>query len=206
MAGRINSRAGWRRRAAAAASAAALAAAVAVPASAQDLRQAGAGNPDLTSDFARYEVVPDEQLGKMRGGFLLPAGVLNFAIDVAAQVNGQRIYDGQMTYTPGAGIGGSVTHYDTSGLGLPVTGDVKLSDAINQIVTSIRAGNGNVALAGYNGANGFVMTVQNTLSNVVIQQQMQVRLDLAASHFIQSQAVTNLQNRMGQLRYLSSFH
>jgi hypothetical protein len=193
---------GWRRRAAAGAYAAAFAAAVAAPAAAEDegMRR-GHG---LVGEFAHYEVVPDEELGKMRGGFLLPAGILNFAIDVAAQFNGQRIYDGQLSYSPGTGFSNTVTHYDTTNLGVPVSGKVKLGDAINQIVTSVQAGDGNVAPTRFNGANGFVVTVQNSLSNVVIQQQMQVRLDLEASRFIQSQTVTNMRSRLGQLRHMSS--
>jgi len=195
--------AGWRRRVAAGAYAAALAVSVAAPAYAEDLRQTEGG---IAGGFARYEVVPDEQLDKMRGGFLMPAGILNFAIDIAAQFNGHRIYDGQLTYSPGAGLASSVTHYDTSGLGVPVSGNVKLGDAINQIVTSVQAGNGNVAPESFNGANGFFVTVQNTLSNVVIQQQMRVRLDLDADHFLPSHAVMGLRNRLQQMQHFGSFH
>lgn len=172
------------------------------PALAQEFRPA---DRQLVADFARYEAVPDEQLAQMRGGFVMPTGLLNFAIDVAAQINGQRIYEGRLTFSPATGITGGVTNFDTSGFGVPVTGNVKLTDAINQVVTSIQAGNGNVAPVGFNGANGFTMTVQNTLSNVVIQQQMQVQLDLQAAQFIESQAVTNMRTRMGQLRYLGTF-
>lgn len=172
------------------------------PALAQELRPAGR---QLVAEFARYEAVPDEQLAQMRGGFVMPTGLLNFAIDVAAQINGQRIYEGRLTFSPATGVTGGVTNFDTSGFGVPVTGNVKLTDAINQVVTSIQAGNGNVAPVGFNGANGFMMTVQNTLSNVVIQQQMQVQLDLQAARFIESQAVTNMRTRMGQLRYLATF-
>jgi hypothetical protein len=159
----------------------------------------------LVTELARYEAVPDEELAKMRGGFVVPNGLLNFAIDVAAQINGQRIYEGRLTFSPATGITGGVTNFDTSGFGVPVTGNVKLTDAINQVVTSVQAGKGNVAPTSFNGANGFLMTVQNTLSNVVIQQQMQVQLDLQASQFIQSQAMTNMQARMGQLRHLNTF-
>lgn len=168
----------------------------------QELRPAGS---QLVAELARYETVPDEELAKMRGGFVVPNGLLNFAIDVAAQINGQRIYEGRLTFSPAAGVTSGVTNFDTSGFGVPVAGNVKLADAVNQIVTSVQAGNGNVAPMSFNGANGFMMTVQNTLSNVVIQQQMQVQLDLQASQFIQSQAVTNMQARMSQLRHLSTF-
>lgn len=171
-------------------------------ASAQELRPAG---EQIVAEFARYEVVPDEQLARMRGGFVMPTGLLNFAIDVAAQINGQRIYEGRLTFSPATGVTGGVTNFDTSGFGVPVAGNVKLADAINQVVTSVQTGNGNVAPTSFNGANGFMMTVQNTLSNVVIQQQMAVQLDLQASQFIQSQAVTNMRSRMGQLRHLSTF-
>ena len=159
--------------------------------------------PALVTEFARYEVVPDEQLSKMRGGFLVPSGILNFAVDVAAQINGHRLYEGHLTYSPSAGIGGGVTQYDTSALGVPVSSNVNLNDAVNQIVTAIQAGHGNVAPSGYNGANGFVMSVQNTLSNVVIQQQMHVRLDLEANRFLESQATTQWRSRLAQLRYLN---
>jgi hypothetical protein len=172
------------------------------PALAQELRP---GDRQLVAELSRYEKVSDEQLAKMRGGFVVPNGLLNFAIDVAAQINGQRIYEGRLTFSPATGVTGGVTNFDTSGFGVPVTGNVKLTDAINQIVTSVQAGNGNVAPTGFNGANGFMMTVQNTLSNVVIQQQMAVQLDLQANQFIQSQAVTDMQARMGQLRHLATF-
>lgn len=172
------------------------------PALGQDLRSA---DPQLVAELGRYETVSDAELAKMRGGFVVPNGLLNFAIDVAAQINGQRIYEGRLTFSPATGMTGGVTNFDTSGFGVPVTGNVKLTDAINQVVTSVQAGKGNVAPVGFNGANGFMMTVQNTLSNVVIQQQMQVQLDLQANQFIQPQAVTSMQARMGQLRHLNTF-
>jgi hypothetical protein len=198
---RIAARAKYRRTGRALAVAGFAGVMAAGPALSQELP---AAEPQLVAELARYETVPDEQLAKMRGGFVVPNGLLNFAIDVAAQINGLRIYEGRLTFSPATGITGGVTHFDTSGFGVPVTGNVKLTDAINQIVTSVQAGNGNIAPVGFNGANGFMMTVQNTLSNVVIQQQMQVQLDLEADRFIPSQAVMNLQSRMSQLRHLTA--
>jgi hypothetical protein len=160
-------------------------------------------DPQLVAELTSYEVVPDAELAKMRGGFVVPNGLLNFAIDVAAQINGQRIYEGHLTFSPATGVTGGVTNFDTSSFGVPVTGNVKLADAINQVVTSVQAGKGNVLPPSFNGTNGFIMTVQNTLSNVVIQQQMQVQLDLQASKFLESQAVANMRTRMGQLNHLT---
>lgn len=157
----------------------------------------------LETEFAVYEVVPDKELSELRGGFILPDGVLNFAIDVAAQINGQRIYDGQLSFSPG-GMVGSITQHDTTGLGVPVTGNVSLGDAINQVVTSIQAGNGNIAPSNFNGTNGFVMSVQNTLSNVAIQQHLGIRLDLDAGQFLPSVSTAAMRNRMGQLQHMSN--
>lgn len=156
----------------------------------------------LTSEFGEYKKVPDEQLAKMRGGFVMPTGLLNFSVDLAAQINGLPIYQGSLTFTPGAGVTNNITVFDTTGPefgGVPVTGDVNIAGEVNQIVASVQAGNGNVAPATFGGASGFVATVQNTVSNVAIQQQMRVRLDLSADHFLPSVATTQLRSRLEQV-------
>lgn len=151
------------------------------------------------ADFGLYERVPDPELAKMRGGFVIPTGLLNFAIDLAAQINGQPIYQGRLTFSPGTGVTNEIEHFDTSGFGVPVTGNVNVNDAISQVVTSVQAGDGNVAPAAFADAEGVVLTVQNTLSNVVIQQQMRLQLDLEAGAFMESPAGLSLRNRMRQL-------
>jgi len=156
----------------------------------------------LTADFQQYKKVPDEQLAKMRGGFVMPAGLLNFSVDLAAQINGLPIYQGSLTFSPGAGVTNNITVFDTTGPefgGVPVTGDVNIAGEVNQIVSSVQAGNGNVAPSTFAGASGFVATVQNTVSNVAIQQEMRVRLDLSADHFLPSVAATQLRSRLQQV-------
>ena len=152
-----------------------------------------------TGDFTQYEKVPDKQLAKMRGGFVVPAGLLHFSVNLNAQINGQPIYAGSLTYNQGdPGVTDTVTvstPFDVNGK--PVTGDVR--SGINQVVASVQAGNGNFAPGTFDGGTGFVATVQNTISNVAIQQEMRVRLDLSADHFLPSAAATALRNRLQQV-------
>jgi hypothetical protein len=161
----------------------------------------------LTTDFKQYKKVPDEQLAKMRGGFVMPTGLLNFSVELAAQINGLPIYQGTLTFSPGTGVTNNITVFDTTGPefnGVPVTGDVNIAGEMNQIVASVKAGNGNVSPTTFAGATGFVATVQNTVSNVAIQQEMRVRLDLSADHFLPSVAATQLRNNLRQVRNLSN--
>jgi len=136
----------------------------------------------------------------MRGGFVIPNGLLNFAISLAAQINGRPIYQGSLTFSPSTGLTNDIHHFDTSGFGVPVAGTVNLNDAIDQVVTSVKAGDGNVVPAEFGGTKGVVMTVQNTLSNVVIQQEMRLQLDLDANEFLQSPAAASMRGRFRQLR------
>ena len=174
-----------------------------VPALADPGKSAGRA---MTADFKQYKKVPDEQLAKMRGGFVMPTGLLNFSVDLAAQINGLPIYKGSLTFSPGTGVTNNITVYDTTGpefSGVPVTGEVNIAGEMNQIVASVKAGNGNVSPTTFAGATGFVATVQNTVSNVAIQQEMRVRLDLSADHFLPSVAATRLRGNLDQVRNLS---
>jgi hypothetical protein len=156
----------------------------------------------LTSDFKQYKKVPDEQLAKMRGGFVMPDGILSFSVDLHAQINGAEIYRGNISYD-GMGRISTVDNHAEGNTptmigGVPVIANVR--DGINQVVASVRAGEaGSNTVSPFDNTTGFVATVQNTLSNVAIQQQMQVHLKLSADHFLPSVAATQLRSRLQQM-------
>lgn len=157
----------------------------------------------FTSDFRQYKIIPDEQLAKMRGGFVMPDGILSFSVDLAAQINGETIYTGGISFdrSVSPNVVNTVNNYadgDTPTMigGVPVIANVR--DGINQVVTSVRAGEGNM-VSPFANTTGFVATVQNTLSDVAIQQQMQVQLELSADHFLPSPAATRLRSRVQQM-------
>lgn len=155
----------------------------------------------FTSDFRHYKIIPDEQLAKMRGGFVMPDGILSFSVDLAAQINGETIYTGGISFNHTDGLINTVDNHaagDTPTMigGVPVIANVK--HGINQVVASVLAGEGNM-VSPFANTTGFVATVQNTVSDVAIQQQMQVQLELSADHFLPSPAATQLRSRVQQM-------
>jgi hypothetical protein len=127
-----------------------------------------AGAPGAAADdaFAGYRKLSNAELDSNRGGFIGVGGITYFSIDLAGIVNGQQLYDFHASLS-----NGQITQ-NGSGNGVSV-------DA-NRILAQIQNGTGN-SNGGFTGTHGLVNNVQNSLSNVVIQQIANLRIDLSAA-------------------------
>jgi len=129
---------------------------------------------DLTviNDFQKFEIVSDHDLDSMRGGFNLGSlGILRFSIDFAANIDNTPIYDGGLSFD-GTTFTNTLTIHD------PTRGNVTFDNALGQITAAVQNGGFNTSPGSFSQAGGAFNIVQNSQSNIVIQQITSIAVDL----------------------------
>ncbi len=123
----------------------------------------------VAASFSGYARLAEEQLDELRGGFVTASGVEHFSLKLSTLQGTALMSEFIISLT------------DAGTLSVNESSMINLSDAQNQVVATFQLGEGNLVPVNFLGANGLFNVVQNSLSDVVIHQNIEIRLDLAGA-------------------------
>lgn len=146
---------------------------------ADEARADGLTFESFENPFASYTPLDHETLDGMRGGFLAGGLFQFFSISMDASMNGSQLYEASWD--------------STSGLTVNPTANPNATSSVTfngqQLSSIIQSGGGNmVGNTAFQGGGGVFNVIQNTLDNVVIQQNTQIRLDIDRSMISESRS------------------
>lgn len=123
----------------------------------------------VAASFSGYARLAVEQLDELRGGFVTASGVEHFSLRLTTFIDNALMDEFVISLT------------DAGTLAINESSIIGLADAQNQVVATLQLGEGNLVPVNLIGASGLFNIVQNTLSDVVIRQNVEIRLDLAGA-------------------------
>jgi hypothetical protein len=127
--------------------------------------------------LARYERVPDRELDKLRGGFITPNGFVRVGIDLQGSIEGVDVprieFSAQIERDTRNGTNSVVINDDPAN-GVRIT----FNEAQGRFQSVVQQGGGNgISLNSFDNAKGMFFTIQNSLSNVTIQQRVGINIE-----------------------------
>lgn len=123
----------------------------------------------VTSSFVGYARLAENELDELRGGFATASGVRHFSVKLSTIIDGALMDEFVISLT------------DAGTLEVSESSLITLSEAQDQIVATLQLGEGDMVPVDLLGASGLFNIVQNSLSNVVIHQNLEIRMDLTST-------------------------